>query len=206
MTPTLLCAGAEVALNRYLRLEAAVADRCTALQGRSIDLHLQGPEWTCRIEFMPGGVRVVPDPEGEANVSLRGTPIKLAQAIRQQMNDNAPAISASGLRIEGDAELLQRFGQMMQQVGFEPEEWLAPLVGGPAAHRIIQGVKGLLSWGQRSGERLGLDTVEYFREETRDVARHSDAEEWTRGIEKLRERLDRSEARLQRLEWAVRGE
>jgi ubiquinone biosynthesis protein UbiJ len=45
-----------------------------------------------------------------------------------------------------------------------------------------------------------LDTAEYLREETRDLARKIDVEEWMEAVDSLRDDVERLEARLRRLE------
>ncbi|MDE0855117.1 MAG: hypothetical protein OSA97_11920, partial [Nevskia sp.] len=60
--PALACAGLEVALNRYLRLERSALEECTALSGKSIALHIADLGWTFVIEPHAGGVRVLAEP------------------------------------------------------------------------------------------------------------------------------------------------
>ncbi|HSW12506.1 MAG TPA: hypothetical protein VLI06_06665, partial [Solimonas sp.] len=62
------------------------------------------------------------------------------------------------------------------------------------------GLRKLLDWGRQTAQTLGLDTAEYLREETRDLARAADVEDWMNAIDTLREDADRLEARLRRLE------
>ena len=47
---------------------------------------------------------------------------------------------------------------------------------------------------------MTLNTAEYLREETYDLARKSDAEDWSSEVETLRDDVARLEARLKRLE------
>jgi ubiquinone biosynthesis protein UbiJ len=58
----------------------------------------------------------------------------------------------------------------------------------------------VFGWGRRSAGTLALDTAEYLREETRDLARAADVEEWMDAVDAVRDGADRLEARLQRLE------
>src|SRR3546814_12369427 len=85
--------------------------------------------------------------------------------------------SPQGLRVDGDVELLRSFNRLLAQVGFDPEEFAARFVGDAAAHRLNQGLQTLFGWGRRSADTLALDTAEYLRDETRDLARGSDVAE-----------------------------
>lgn len=198
MTPSLVCAGAEIALNRTLRLEPEVLAECAKLEGRVIGLRLGGLDWDLFIEFMPGGVRVLPQLERMADVSVSGAPeVVLRLALRAAAGESG---LPQGLRVEGDPELLLRFQKLLARAGFDPEELLEPLIGGPAAHRVVQGVGALLGWGRKTAGTLALDTAEYLREETRDLARREDVEEWMDAVDHLRDGAERLEARLNRLE------
>lgn len=196
--PALLCATLEVALNRYLSLEPEVLAECGELSGRSIALRALGIGWNFLIEFHAGGVRVLADDAAAADVTVSGQPTTLFQ-LAWKTAGGAGGIPA-GIDVEGDAELLLRFNKLLAKVGFDPEELLAKFFGGSAAHRIHQGLQKFLGWGRRSADTLSLDAAEYLREETRDLARGSDAVEWMDNVDLLRERVDRFEARIEKLE------
>jgi ubiquinone biosynthesis protein UbiJ len=196
--PAVLCAALEVALNRYLGLEASALEACAQLSGRRIALQTQVPDWCFVIEFHAGGVRVGSALEGSADVSVSGrlpALMRLAWTVAQGQSG-----MPQDLQVDGDVGLLQRFNRVLASVGFDPEEFAARFVGDAAAHRATQGLRGLLEWGRRTVSTLGLDTAEYLREETRDLARAADVEEWMDEIDRLRDDVERLDARLQRLE------
>jgi len=196
--PALLCAGLEVALNRYLRLEADVVGACARMAGRSIALRIDGLGWTFFIEFCEGGVRVLDTLDRAPDVLVSGPPATLMRLAWQvsQRESGVP----QGLQVEGDTELLTRFNRLLAQVGFDPEEFAAKFVGDAAAHRLNQGLKKFLGWGRQTAATLGLDAAEYLREETRDLARAVDVEEWMDAVDTLRDDAARLEARLRKLE------
>ncbi|MGQ0697138.1 MAG: ubiquinone biosynthesis accessory factor UbiJ [Panacagrimonas sp.] len=198
MTPSILCAAAEIALNRYLRLEASVLDECTKLDGRCMEFFLPSAGLGLAIEFIPSGVRVMPHAPRGADVQVTGTPTALIASLRHVAGAQ-PGLPA-GLVVEGDAELLNQFRAMVARVGFDPEEWLAPMLGGVAAHRLVGGLKKMLSWTRGNSRRMADNTAEYLREETYDLARGRDVGEWMNEVDDARESLDRLEARLRRLE------
>lgn len=199
-TSSLLCAAVEVALNRYLGLETSALEACAQMGGRTIELRTLAPDGSFFIEFHAGGVRVAPDSDRAADVAVSGraaTLMRLAWTLAQgQGDDGIP----QGLQVEGDVELLHRFNRVLAGVGFDPEELAARFVGDAAGHRLVSGLRGLLSWGRRSAGTLGLDTAEYLREETRDLAHAADVEAWLTDVECLRDDVARFEARLRRAE------
>ena len=198
MTPALACAALEIALNRYLRLERSALEECAALSGKSIALHLADLGWTFVVEPHPAGVRVLAEGETPPDVRLAAPSLRLLQvALRSAGGESGlPA----GLEVEGDTELLSRFNALLARVGFDPEELAAKILGDAAAHRVVGGLRELFGWGRHAAQRLTQDTAEYLSEESGDLARSGDIEEWMQGVETLREGADRLEARVALLE------
>ena len=196
--PSLACAALEVALNRYLRLEPSAIAECARLAGRTIELQAQSLNWSFFIQFIATGVIVSPDAAGKVDVTVSAPLSAFAKlgAASARGDDALP----SGIQVEGDAELLTRFNKLIASIGFDLEEVLAKYLDDGAAHRVAEGLKDLFGWGRKTAGTLMLDTAEYLREETGDLARGSDVEEWSESVDDLRERTDRLEARLARLE------
>lgn len=198
MAPGLLVGALEVALNRYLQLDTEVLEDCARLQGQRIALIINGLDWRLCIEPGPQGVRVTADAETPADVSVRGPlPLLLRLALKTAQGGGG---IPQGLSIEGDTELLARFNKLLARVGFDPEEQLSRLFGDAAGHRLGQGLQQLFTWGRSTLQTLGLDTAEYLREETGDLARGADVEDWMNQVDDLRDGVARLEARLDLLE------
>jgi ubiquinone biosynthesis protein UbiJ len=196
--PSLLVAALEVALNRYLRLEPAAIEECARLAGRVVELRVTQPDWSFFIELIPTGARVAADLPKAADVSIRAPLSAFAKlgAASARGDSGLP----SGIQVEGDAELLTRFNKLIASVGFDLEEVFAKYMNDGAAHRLAEGLKDLFGWGRKTADTLMLDTAEYLREETGDLARAGDVSEWSEAVDVLRERTDRLEARLAKLE------
>lgn len=200
--PALLCAALEIALNRYLRLEPAAVQACAALDGRRIGVELRDFGWTFVVELCAGGARVLDRPASEAEVCVSAASAALLGQALSGLRGQTQA--QPGVQFSGDIELLARFQHLLARVGFEPEEWLAPLLGEGAAHRLGNGLRGLFGWGRYAASRLSLDAAEYLREETGTLAGAADVEVWAQDVEALRSRADRFEARLALLETRLR--
>ena len=197
-TPALACATLEIALNRYLRLERSALEECAALSGKSIALHVADLGWTFVVEPHEAGVRVLADSEIPPDVRVAAPSLRLLQ-LGLRAASGAEGLPA-GLEIEGETELLTRFNALLARVGFDPEELAAKLLGDAAAHRVVGGLRELFGWGRHAARRLSQDTAEYLSEESGDLARSGDLEEWMQGVDTLREGADRLEARLALLE------
>lgn len=200
-TPSVLCAAAEIALNRYLRLEPSVIRECERLSGRCMEFALPSASLSLAIEFIPTGVRVMPTSPQPPELRISGTPTTLIGALRQ-FGEGETALP-SGLDVEGDAELLAQFRSMVARVGFDAEEWLAPLLGGVAAHRVVGGLRRAFDWTRGNSRRMADHGAEYLREETYDLARGRDVDAWMHEVDDARDLLDRLDARLRRLESVI---
>jgi ubiquinone biosynthesis accessory factor UbiJ len=200
VTPAPLAAALEVALNRYLRLEPEAEAAMAQLAGKRIAVQLTPLGWHLLFELLDhGGVRVgVDEPEPAPDVTLIGSPVELL-ARGAEMARGEP-FSAKGLQVRGDAETLRRFAAALNLVGADIEEWLAPWLGDVMAHRAAGFMRAAFQWGRQTFNTLALNTSEYLQEETGDLPRRVDVEEWQDEVDLLRDAVDRFEARLQRIE------
>lgn len=198
MTPALICATVEVALNRTLRLEPEVLIDFAKLDGKLLALTVDGLDWDFYIECITTGVRVLPSFGRKADVHLHGGAIGYAQLARQFKSGDSAL--PPGVHVDGDAELLHQFMRLLARIGFEPAELIAKFTGDGIAHRLVDGLQSFFGWGQQSAKTLTRNASEYLREETYDLARKIDAEEWSSAVETLRDDVARLEARLKRLE------
>lgn len=193
--PPLLCAGLEIALNRYLALEPDVLADLGRLEGRVIALQAEGPNWEFFLCPHATGVQVLDAWSGTPDVRVRARP---SQLLRQALRGSASPLE--GVQVEGDAGLMQQFGDLLQRVGFDLEEWLAGFMDGGAAHRVNSALRGLAGWGRQAAGTMALDTAEYLREETRDLVHRDDVEQFVAGVDAVSARAQRAEARLAKLE------
>lgn len=196
--PGFVLGGIEIALNRHLRREPAALEICAALSGKRLRFEAPDLNIAFIVEPQLDGVRVAEADGLRTDVSAQAPALRWIAVARDMMRGE-PGLP-SGLEIEGDAEPLQRFSAALALVGIDPEEWLAPAIGGAAAHRLLGGARKWFDWGSRAGDSLAYSTAEYLREETCDLASAGEVEEWQTEVEQLREDVDRFEAKLARLE------
>lgn len=198
--PALLCATVEVALNRTLRLDRDVLDDCAKLEGKRLAFEIADFGWLLVIEPTATGTRVLNVAEDEPDVLVSAPSLRLARLALSMLGERRGSPAGLGIEVIGDAELLMRFGSLLTRVGFDPEEVVAKVIGDGAAHRLVGGLRGLFGFGRTAADRLSRDTAEYLTEESEDLARAADVEEWMDAVDDLRSDVDRLEARLTLLE------
>ncbi len=101
-----------------------------------------------------------------------------------------------GVEIRGDAAIAQRFRELGMLLRPDLEEALARVIGDVPAHQIGRFSRLAFSWGQRAAATTMANISEYLAHERRDLVPRNEGEQFLRGVDTLREDVDRLEARL----------
>ena len=192
----MLLSALESTLNRNIAASSAARALCARLSGKSLRLNLTGVPIQLLLSAEAERVQLRNDPAVSADATLSGSPLGLANLARQQ----AKSTNGSSVRIEGDAEVAQGFSELLKQAQPDLEEELSRIVGDVAAHQIGNTVRSLLGFGRRVGDTFLQNAGEYLSEESRDVPNKTEAEEFNRDVDVLRDDVERFEARLNALE------
>jgi ubiquinone biosynthesis protein UbiJ len=192
----MLLSALETNLNRNIAASSAARALCVRLNGRSLRLQLTGLPMEFVLRSDGERVQLASDSTTVVDATLSGSPLGLLSLARQQ----ARSTSGSSVRIEGDAEVAQNFSELLKQAKPDIEEELSRIVGDVAAHQLGNTVRSLLGFGRRVGNTLLQNVGEYLSEEGRDVPSKTEADEFNRGVDVLRDDVERLEARLSALE------
>jgi ubiquinone biosynthesis protein UbiJ len=165
------------------------------LDGRSLALAADGTPLKLRMRVSEGRIRI-DDTDDPADARLSGTPLALLALAGPQGEER---LRAGGVRIEGDAEVAQRFRELLRHSRPDFEEELSRVIGDVAAHQVANAARGFLEWGRSASDSLATSVAEFLQEEGRDVPTRLEVEEYLRAVDTLRNDVDRLEARLQRL-------
>jgi ubiquinone biosynthesis protein UbiJ len=189
-------------LNRNVGQSERAATLAAQLDGRVLALVLEGTPMTLWFKVVGGQVAIDTRHEGTADARLAGTPLSLLSLV----GPGAPErVRSAGIRIEGDAEVAQRFQGLLQLAQPDFEEELARVIGDIAAHQVANLARGLLDWGRKAADSFSQNVAEYLQEEGRDVPSRVELEEFLESVDHLRNDADRLEARLSRLETRRRS-
>lgn len=187
----------ESTLNRGLSDSRKAQALCRQLDGRVMSLTVQGTPLAFFLKAEGGRIALAPRHDGAADASLSGTPIALLALAGPRAEG---ALRGGGVRIEGDAEVAQKFRELLAQAQPDFEEELARVVGDVAARRVANVARGFLDWGRKASDSLATNVVEYLQEEGRDLPTRVEVEEFLADVDRLRDDTGRLEARLARLE------
>jgi len=187
----------ESLLNRNIAASSAARALCRRLEGKVMALHVEGMPLS--IYFKSNGEQMSLDTqhEGTPNATLSGTPLSLLR-----MAGPAPetALRTGSVHIHGDAEIAQTFSELLKQARPDLEEELSRVIGDVAAHQVGNVARSALGFARRAADTFAQNVSEYLQEEGRDAPSRTEADEFLTGVDKLRDDVDRFDARLSLLE------
>jgi ubiquinone biosynthesis protein UbiJ len=197
--PSIVLAGLEITINRYLSLDAETLSRLAALSGKVIAVELRGLGVTLHMAPHGGGIQLLGDYRGAPDTVISGAPWSLARA---GYGGDRGALFAGEVEIRGDVALGQRFEAILRGIDIDWEEQLSRLVGDVAAHQVGRLVRDTAAWGAKSADTLGRDVSEYLQEESRHLPQRDEVDAFLAAVDVLRNDVERLEARVKRLrEW-----
>jgi len=185
----------EANLNRNIAASSAARALCARLNGKSMLLQLTGLPMEFVLRAEAERVQLISNSSMAVDATLSGSPLGLLGLAQQQARSTA----GSSVRIEGDAEVAQNFSELLKQAKPDIEEELSRIVGDVTAHQIGNTVRSLLGFGRRVGDTLLQNVGEYLSEEGRDVPSKTEADEFNRDVDVLRDDVERFAARLNAL-------
>jgi ubiquinone biosynthesis accessory factor UbiJ len=194
----------EEALNLYLDLDADAKAQLARLHGRVIALEVLGVGVTLYLVPAPTRLQVLSRCDGVPDCTLRGSPLALARLREPERGSDG--LFAGEVEIHGDTELAHRFGKILGRIDIDWEEQLSRLTGDVVAHELGNVARGARRWGRQAKESLTLDLREYLQEETRILPNRWEIEDFLAGVDRVRDDVERLEARLDRLERRLAGE
>jgi ubiquinone biosynthesis accessory factor UbiJ len=190
----MLTATIENVLNRGLPRSPRAQQLCAELAGRRIAI--EAPALARLLVESTGNSLRVTRGSLPADAEVVGGPLSLL-ALGVSPSD-AP-LSRGEIEVRGDAELARKFRELARLLAPDPEEELSILVGDVAAHRVGRLARGALAWTREAAATLLRDAGEYFSHEREDLVSREEGEQFLRGVDALREDVDRVDARLQLL-------
>jgi ubiquinone biosynthesis protein UbiJ len=182
-------------LNRGLPRSLRARQLCAELAGRSLALEVRG---FGKLRLQSNGVNLVvtsSDP-AEADAELAVGPFGLLALA----GEGAPAAVQRGdAAISGDGEIAGRFRELLALLKPDPEEELALVLGDVPAHQLARLARLAAAWSGRAADSAWRNTADYLAHERADLVPRHEGEQFLRGVDALREDIDRLSARIELL-------
>lgn len=186
----------ESALNRGLPGSPRARSLLRELAGRTLAVDIRG---IARVMVQSDGERVAIRREAQApaDAEVNGGPLALAALSGR---DAEEAIRRGDVAITGDAELAQKYRELALALAPDLEEELSRLIGDAPAHQLARLARLALDFTRRAADTTVRNAAEYLAHERADLVPRAEADQFLRGVDSLREAVDRLEARIVRLE------
>lgn len=183
-------------LNRALPRSVRARQLTAELAGRSLGLEVRG-FGRLRLEsngvaltVTPGAGAVAPDAE------LAVGPLALLTLAGEGAQ---AAVQRGDAAMSGDAEIAARFRELLTLLKPDTEEELSVVLGDVAAHRLGRLAALAAAWSSRAVDTAWRSSADYLAHERADLVPRHEGEQFLRGVEALREDLDRLAARIELL-------
>lgn len=160
--PGLLAHTLETAINHVLQLDMESPERVRKLEGKLLQVNLDGLNITLFFTFKHGVVRVRLDAEGTPDTMISGTPVALfSMAEPEDANWGLPK---SKVQINGDASLARDLERIFRKLEPDWEAPLAGLLGDVAGHQAAHGIRRGLDTARRTARTAGEILSEFIKD------------------------------------------
>lgn len=192
----------ETALNHTLSLDPDTRQKLAPLDGRSVQLHLRGPEIALVVTVDGEQLRVGP-PQDDSHLRVAATPGSLLGMLVRR-GDEGMGVAPGKVDIAGDADLARRLEKLASRFAPDFEEAFARTFGDVLGVPLAGAVRAGLGRAREAAGHLAEDSADWVRDEAELVMGPGEVEAFLDGVDALRERSERLEARLSRLQQRLR--
>jgi ubiquinone biosynthesis protein UbiJ len=194
----------ENVLNRGLPRSPRAQQLCAELAGRRVGISVaalpsayvlvESTGTSLKLSAVTAGTPVdAPPPDAPPDVIVTGGPLSLLA-----LSGSAPeaVLQRGDVRIDGDAELAQKFRELALLLRPDLEEELSLVLGDVPAHQLGRFARAAFGWTRKAASTTVRNVAEYLGHERQDLVPRSEAEQFLQGVDTLREDVDRLAARI----------
>jgi ubiquinone biosynthesis protein UbiJ len=185
----------ENVLNRGLPRSPRARALCRELAGKRLGVDVRGMT-RLLIESTGDTLRITRDASAETETEVSGGPFSLL-ALAGESPD--AVLQRGDVEIRGDTALAQKYHELALLLRPDVEEELSLAVGDVAAHQIGRVARAAFSFGRRAATTTVRNVAEYLAHERADLVPRAEGDQLLKGVDTLREDVDRAEARLAQL-------
>lgn len=137
--PGMLALALETAINHVLQLDMDSPTRVKKLEGRLLQVDLEGLNITLFFTFKHGVVRVRLESDGTPDTIISGTPVALFSMAEPEEADWG--LPDSKVQINGAASLARDLERIFSKLEPDWEGPLTGMLGDVAGHQVAQGIR-----------------------------------------------------------------
>jgi ubiquinone biosynthesis protein UbiJ len=197
--PGILAAMLESAINRLLDLDEDTPARLERLEGRMLQLDIEGVGITLFFAFNGRQVEVGTSSAYAPDTVISGSPVALfAMAVPDEIGNWGTA--ESRVSITGDANLARDLERLFSRLDPDWEGRLSRIFGDVWGHQVAAGLRAGVEQAKDNAESAREMISEYVAQNQGPVIRREELEEFSAAVEDTRESVERLEARIREME------
>jgi ubiquinone biosynthesis protein UbiJ len=191
----------EIVMNRALALDPEMGARLKALDGHSVQLHLQGLELALTFRIQHGRLEVTPA-TSDSSLQVTASPGSLLSKLLQR---DAAGFAPGKMTMAGDADLARQLVTLITQFAPDLEEAFAQRFGDVLGVPMAQALQRASRHLRRQLHHFGADSAAWLHNEARLTVASGEVDQLLDAIDQLREQTERFEARLARIAHRSKG-
>lgn len=191
---------AQQVLSGILASDAHARKKLNQFAGKALQVSAASPtfnlclifdEDTVRMNALDAGKHALP-----VDAVIRGS----AQQLLALLFDNSSgSLAASGIEIGGDVQFAQDLFTTLKRLDLDWRDFVAPLVGDVTAHELGRWSKKSRDWAREARTNIHRNVDDYLKEEIRLFPHRNELRNFNAGVDDLRLRIDRLQARAEAL-------
>ena len=197
--PGILAAMLETAINRVLALDDLSVERLQRLDGRMLQLDLEGVGITLFFAFNERHVEVGTRSQYEPDTTISGSPLALFSMAAPE-EASRWGTPESRVRISGDANLARDLERLFSRLDPDWEGRLSHLLGDVWGHQVAAGLRAGARQVKSSASSAGDMLSEYLQRSRGPVARTEELDAFAAAVDEVSDATERLEARIRGIE------
>ena len=185
----------ENVLNRGLPRSPRARQLCRELQGHRVGVEVSGFARLV-VESTGETLQLKRDATASTEAEIVGGPFSLLALAGESPE---AVIQRGDVQIRGDVELAQRFRELALLLRPDIEEEVSKVVGDVPAHHLGRVARAAFGWTRSAASTQVRNMAEYLAHERQHLVPRAEADQLLKGVDTLRENVDRLEARIELL-------
>ena len=185
----------ENVLNRGLPRSPRARQLCRELQGHRVGVEVSGFARLV-VESTGETLQLKRDATAATEAEIVGGPFSLLALAGESPE---AVIQRGDVQIRGDVELAQRFRELALLLRPDIEEEVSKVVGDVPAHHLGRVARAAFGWTRSAASTQVRNMAEYLAHERQHLVPRAEADQLLKGVDTLRENVDRLEARIELL-------
>ncbi|MFW0078811.1 MAG: SCP2 domain-containing protein [Coxiella endosymbiont of Haemaphysalis qinghaiensis] len=187
----------EKIINAYLQLDSESIQRLSHLENKIIKVQIT--DWNIEFFILSNkkGLQLASISKKEPDTIISSTLLDLFKIICTK--GSSSTLSQNQVKIIGDNSIGEQIRSILTGINIDWEEHLSQITGDILAHQVRVQVKHVANFGKFVFETLRINIQDYLQNESQVILSSEEVESFIQSVTDLKQSVDYTEARIQRL-------